>query len=112
MAEYYDQGQKRVRLMTVSQIEKIAGIWIGRRVEMSSIIENSRTILVIDEVRFNSGLKEDLLLNRHLNAAIYNSRLINQDGTTLRREWIADKHSLSTQPARKHTHGVTWIADA
>lgn len=59
MAEYYDQDQKKVRLMTVGQIEKIGGIWVGRRVEMTSVAESSRTVLVIDEVRFNSGLKEE-----------------------------------------------------
>ena len=66
MAEYYDQGQKKVRFMTVAQIEKIAGIWIGRRVEMTSVAEGSRTVLVIDEVRFNSGLKEDLFTQQAL----------------------------------------------
>jgi hypothetical protein len=66
MAEYYDRGQKKVRFMTVGQIEKIAGIWIARRVEMTSVAEGSRTVLVIDEVRFNSGLKEDLFTQQAL----------------------------------------------
>jgi hypothetical protein len=66
MAEYYDQEQKKVRFMTVGQIEKINGIWIGRRVEMTSVAESSRTVLVIDEVRFNSGLREDLFTQQAL----------------------------------------------
>lgn len=66
MAEYYDQEQNKVRLMTVTQIEKISGIWVGRRVEMTSIAEGSRTVLVIDDVRFNSGLKEDAFTQQAL----------------------------------------------
>ena len=66
MAEYYDQEQKKVRFMTVGQIEKISGIWLGRRVEMTSVAEGSRTILAIDEVRFNAGLKEDLFTQQSL----------------------------------------------
>ena len=60
MAEYYDQDGKRIRLLKASQIEKIAGIWIARRLEMSTVEENTRSILVIDDVKFNTGLKEDL----------------------------------------------------
>ena len=60
MAEYYDQDGKRIRLLKASQIEKIAGIWIARRLEMSTVAENTRSILVIDDVKFNTGLKEDL----------------------------------------------------
>ncbi len=60
MAEYYDQGQQRVRVMKSGQIENIAGIWIARRVEIGSVAEGTRTVLIIDEVRFNSGLKEDV----------------------------------------------------
>ncbi|MBX3276709.1 MAG: outer membrane lipoprotein-sorting protein, partial [Acidobacteria bacterium] len=59
-AEYYNQDGVRVRVSRASQIEKIAGIWIARRLEMSTPGENTRTILVIDEVKFNTGLKEDL----------------------------------------------------
>ncbi len=66
LAEYYDQNQQRVRLMSAGMVEKIAGIWLARRVEMSSPIEGTRTILVIDEVRFNSGLKEDVFTQQSL----------------------------------------------
>ena len=69
MAEYYDHAGNKVRLMTVGQVEKISGIWIGRRVEMNSVTEGSRTILVINEVRFNSGLKEDLFTQQALERA-------------------------------------------
>lgn len=66
MAEYYDQGGQRVRLLKASELEKIAGIWIARRVEMTTLADNTRTILYLNDVKFNTGLKEDLFTQQAL----------------------------------------------
>lgn len=60
LAEYYNQDGARVRLSKATQVEKIAGIWMARRLEMSTPPDNTRTVLIIDDVKFNTGLKEDL----------------------------------------------------
>lgn len=60
LAEYYDESGKLARKLKTGQIEKISGIWLARRVEMSTPSENSRTMLVIEDVKFNQGLKEDM----------------------------------------------------
>ena len=60
LAEYYDESGKLARKLKADQIEKISGIWLARRVEMSTPSESSRTVLVIEDVKFNQGFKEDM----------------------------------------------------
>jgi hypothetical protein len=66
LAEMYDkQGQKQ-RIMKASNLEKISGIWVARRVEMSTPADNTKTILTLEDVRFNTGLKEDMFTQQAL----------------------------------------------
>lgn len=66
LAEMYDQRGQRLRMSQAGQLEKISGIWVARRVEMSTPPEGTKTTLLIDEVRFNSGLKEDMFTQQAL----------------------------------------------
>ncbi|MFM8393772.1 MAG: outer membrane lipoprotein-sorting protein [Acidobacteriota bacterium] len=66
MVEMYDRQGQRLRILKASQLEKISGIWVARHLEMTSPVENTRTILFIEEIRFNSGLKEDLFSQQSL----------------------------------------------
>lgn len=59
-AEMYDQSGKKVRVLHATQLKKASGIWGTRHVEMSSVLENTRTILTIDAASFNKGLDEKL----------------------------------------------------
>jgi outer membrane lipoprotein-sorting protein len=59
-AEMYDQRGQKVRVFHASALEKISGIWVAKRIEMSSSLESTKTLLMIEEIRFNTGLKEDL----------------------------------------------------
>lgn len=89
LAEMYDkQGQKQ-RIMKASNLEKISGIWVARRVEMSTVSDaqdsgrnnidlpvtkqeksassgGTKTILTLEDVRFNTGLKEDMFTQQAL----------------------------------------------
>ena len=66
LAEMYDkQGQKQ-RILKASNLEKISGIWVARRVEMSTPADNTKTILTLEDVRFNTGLKEDMFTQQAL----------------------------------------------
>jgi hypothetical protein len=66
LAEMYDkQGQKQ-RIMKAGNLEKISGIWVARRVEMSTPAEGTKTILTLEDVRFNTGLKEDMFTQQAL----------------------------------------------
>jgi hypothetical protein len=68
-AEMYDQTGQKVRVMHASKLEKIAGIWVARRLEVSSPADNTKTILLLEEVRFNTGLKEDQFTQQALEKA-------------------------------------------
>jgi len=66
LAEMYDkQGQKQ-RVLKAGNLEKISGIWVARRVEMSTPADNTKTILTLEDVRFNTGLKEDMFTQQAL----------------------------------------------
>jgi len=66
LVEMYDkQGQKQ-RILKASNLEKISGIWVARRVEMSTPAEGTRTTLTLEDVRFNTGLKEDMFTQQAL----------------------------------------------
>ncbi|MEW6735126.1 MAG: outer membrane lipoprotein-sorting protein [Acidobacteriota bacterium] len=60
LAELYNQNGEKVRVYHASNLEKIYGIWVAKRIEMISLPNNTKTVLNIDEVRFNQNLKEDL----------------------------------------------------
>lgn len=59
LAEMYDAKGQRQRVLKASSLEKISGIWIARRVEMSTPNEGTKTVLFLEDIRFNTGLKED-----------------------------------------------------
>jgi hypothetical protein len=69
LAELYDKNDKKVRVYHATDLQKISGIWVAKRVEMSSPIDNTKTILSIEEVKFNTGLKEDLFTLQSLEKA-------------------------------------------
>jgi len=58
-AEMYDQQGQLLRRFHASQLKKVSGIWGARRVEISSVRENTRTTLTIDAIHFNTGLDEE-----------------------------------------------------
>jgi outer membrane lipoprotein-sorting protein len=61
-AELYDKQGKLVRRFHASRLRKASGIWGARRMEMSSASTDSRTILTIEAVHFNAGLRDDLFV--------------------------------------------------
>ena len=65
-AEMFDQRNQKVRVLDASRLEKISGIWVARRIEIKSPLENTRTVLTIEEIRYNTGLQEDLFTQQSL----------------------------------------------
>jgi hypothetical protein len=66
IVEMYDRQGQLLRVLRASQLEQLSGIWIARRLEMRSPVENTRTVLQVEEVRFNTGLKADLFTQQAL----------------------------------------------
>jgi hypothetical protein len=59
-AEMYDAQGKEVRVLHASQIKQVSGISGARRTEMASVLTGTRTVLVIDDAKFNLTMDEKL----------------------------------------------------
>jgi hypothetical protein len=66
LAEMYDKQGQKLRVLKAGALEKISGIWVAKRIEMSSPQEGTKTHLIIEEIRFNTGLKEDMFTQQAL----------------------------------------------
>jgi outer membrane lipoprotein-sorting protein len=59
-AEMYDAQGKKVRVLRATQLKRENGIWGARNTEMSTVADGTKTVLRIDEVKFNTKLDEKL----------------------------------------------------
>jgi outer membrane lipoprotein-sorting protein len=60
LGEMYDASGQKIRVLHASDIKRESGIWGARHTEMSSMPDATRTVLTIDQVKFNTGLDEKL----------------------------------------------------
>jgi hypothetical protein len=65
-APMYDKDGKLVRELHASGLKKASGSWGARHVEMRSVEEKTRTVLTIDDVKFNQHLDEKRFTPEHL----------------------------------------------
>ncbi|HLW99405.1 MAG TPA: outer membrane lipoprotein-sorting protein [Candidatus Acidoferrales bacterium] len=68
-AEMYDPTGREVRVLHATGLKKVSGMWGARHLEITSPVENTRTVLTIDGVRVNTGLREDLFTPEALEKA-------------------------------------------
>src|ERR1035441_5789167 len=68
-AEMYDANGREVRALHAGQLKRVSGIWGARRTEMSSVQDATRTVLTIEEVKFNTGLDDKLFTPEGLEGA-------------------------------------------
>lgn len=66
LVEMYDKGGQRLRVLKAGDLVKISNIWVAKSIEMSSPVEGTKTVLAVDEIKFNGGLKEDLFTQQAL----------------------------------------------
>ncbi|MBL7075318.1 outer membrane lipoprotein-sorting protein [candidate division KSB1 bacterium] len=64
--EFYDKDEKLWKVMERKRIEKIDGHWTAREVVMRDLKKRHRTEMVIQEVKFDTGLKDELFTQRYL----------------------------------------------
>ena len=65
-ADFYDDKDRKVRAMHASDVQKVSNIWVAKRLEMASPPDGTKTVLVIEDIRFNTGLREDLFTQQAL----------------------------------------------
>ncbi len=59
-AEMYDAQGREVRVLHASQIKRVSGISGARRTEMASVLTGTKTVLTIDDAKFNLTLDDKL----------------------------------------------------
>jgi len=59
-AEMYDSDGRELRLLHASDLKRESGIWGARHIEMQTLADKTKTVLTIDEVRFNTGLDDSI----------------------------------------------------
>lgn len=64
--EFYDQAGRPCKRLTSSNFEKIDGYWVAREREMTDLMKNHRTRMIMRDIHFDQGLSEDLFTERHL----------------------------------------------
>jgi Outer membrane lipoprotein-sorting protein len=65
-AEMYDRDGKLIRELHASGLKKASGTWGARHVEMKSVEAKTRTVLTIEEAKFNQHLDEKLFTPENL----------------------------------------------
>jgi hypothetical protein len=68
-AEMYDAQGRKVRVLHATQLKHESGIWGARNTEMTTVADGTKTILRIDEVKFNTKLDEKMFTPEALPAA-------------------------------------------
>jgi len=58
--EFYDRQENLLKILTVKDVRKQDGIWTAFEMEMDNIQENHKTNLKIEEIHYNTGLKDNL----------------------------------------------------
>ncbi|HEY4717060.1 MAG TPA: outer membrane lipoprotein-sorting protein [bacterium] len=64
--ECYDKGNNFFKKMTAKNIEKVQGYWVSKESEMEDLRENHRTKMIIEEVRFDTGVSDEKFTERYL----------------------------------------------
>jgi len=57
--EYYDRLNKLHRVLSLSNIVKVDGFWIARKLHMANKQTNHQTIITIDNPKYNMGMTEN-----------------------------------------------------
>ena len=64
--EYYDQSSNLVKVMNRNHIEKLDKYWISKESEMQDLKTGNRSTMILLEVKFDSGLSDDIFTERFL----------------------------------------------
>jgi len=58
--DFYDRKGALLKTLTVSEIKEQDGIWTAFRMEMDNVQEQHKTVIEMEEVRYNIGLEDSL----------------------------------------------------
>ncbi len=64
--EYYDRDGKLQKILTLRDIQQKNGYWVPLTMEMRDVQRNHRTVLELQDVKFDQGLSDKLFTQRNL----------------------------------------------
>jgi outer membrane lipoprotein-sorting protein len=64
--EFYDKNGELLKIMRVSALEEIQGIWTAAESEMENVQENRKTIMTINKIQYNISIPDDYFTERYL----------------------------------------------
>ena len=64
--EFYDKNDELLKIMTVNKIEKIQDIWTTTDSEMENVQEDRKTVLIINNIKYNVSIPDDYFTERYL----------------------------------------------
>ena len=64
--EYYNKTGKLIKILTREEIEKVDGYWVARKSTMENLKSGHKTLIILKQVKFDSGLSDDIFTKRYL----------------------------------------------
>lgn len=64
--EYYDKSGKPLKTMEQKKIEKLGNYWVSKEFEIHDLKKEHRTKVILEEVKFDTGLEDKLFTTRYL----------------------------------------------
>jgi len=64
--EFFDKANRPRKVMTQDKLEQINGYWIAREAEMKDLQAGTSSKMFFTEVKFDSGLSDDIFTERYL----------------------------------------------
>lgn len=64
--EYYDKDNNLWKISERKRIERLGKYWVSRELEIHDLKEDHRTKSILEEVKFDTGLKDALFTKRYL----------------------------------------------
>ncbi len=66
VVEYYNKKGILQKKLSSTRIEKIGDYWTAREQEMVDVLKEHSTIMMVEDIRFDQGLSDDLFTQRNL----------------------------------------------
>lgn len=64
--EFFDKSNRLCKVMVQEKLEKISGYWVARESEMKDLQAGTSSRMFFTEVKFDSGLSDDIFTERYL----------------------------------------------
>ena len=65
-AKHYGQDGKLLKTLLTKGVKKIQGIWVVTLSQMKNLEKDSQTFLKLSEIKFNTGLRDNLFKKENL----------------------------------------------